>query len=110
MDAVEPTVIEQPVSGSAASGESGAQDDSGGLVIDILAKRPCGPGPDGEIVVCPPDPDEHRPNASAPAPVSPEAGFRAETSLAPSVTAAARGQTDRQTGAHRLMIDLRIEF
>jgi hypothetical protein len=81
--------------------------EDGVLVINILADPPCGASTGPEIVVCAPDPSEHRLNAPEP---PPEEGFVPEVQLGENAKARARVEKDGLTGADRVMIDLIVKF
>lgn len=107
MDAV-PQVIEPAEQTSAADDPRSYVRADGTLVIDILAKVPCGPASEGEIVVCA---SAAQSEAADPAPAPPaEVGSKAEIDLTDSVKLRARGETDSASGADRLMLDVVIKF
>lgn len=108
MDAELP--ITAPAAEQVAAGElqrSHVRED-GTLVIDILAKPPCGTGGDGEIVVCAPGQSPYRYD---PAPEPPPAQVpRAELQVGENTTVRARAETEPRSGAERLMIDVVYKF
>ena len=81
--------------------------EDGTLVINILADPPCGGASEREIVVCAPDPSEHRLNAPEP---SADDSFKPELQLGENVRTRARVERDGLTGADRVMVDLIIRF
>jgi len=80
----------------------------GTLVINILLDSACTPNSEGEIVVCAPRQSEHRLDP-VPAPPA-EEGFKPELQLGGNATVGARAETDGQSGAERVMVDLKIKF
>lgn len=81
--------------------------ENGTLVINILADPRCGASTGPEIVVCAPDPAEHRLNApQRPA----EQSFKPELQLGENAKARARVEKDGLTGADRVMVDLVVKF
>jgi hypothetical protein len=81
--------------------------EDGTLVINILADRRCGPSTGPEIVVCAPDPAEHRLNAPEP---PADESFKPELQLGENAKARARVEKDVMTGADRVMVDLVVKF
>ena len=97
--------IEEPA--PAAGGERSYVREDGTLVIDILATARCSPSTGPEIVVCAPDPLEHRLEApQRPA----EESFKPELQLGENAKARARVEKDGLTGADRVMVDLIVKF
>jgi hypothetical protein len=81
--------------------------EDGTLVINILANARCNASTGTEIVVCAPDPTEHRLNAPEP---PAEEGFKPELQLGENTKARARVEKDVLTGADRVMVDLIVKF